>query len=111
MKAPQNFAQKISRHKLTVCGMQYELGDNMGQDNKLWIYPQNPSSRNVILMEFNWEKQFYTVKVATNGVGEIFHTTLPAFDFVRTSQFLSFAAFNSWMIAKLEDFHKYFGHK
>jgi hypothetical protein len=58
MKAPQNFAQKISRHKLTVCGMQSELGDNMGQDNKLWIYPKNKSA-NVICMEFNWEKQWY----------------------------------------------------
>ena len=107
MKAPQNFAQKISRHKLTVCGMQYELGDNMGQDNKLWIMPKNKST-NVICMEFNWEKQWYAVHIAKVGDGEIFHKTLPAFDFVRTSQFLSFGAFNSWMIAKIEDLHKYF---
>jgi hypothetical protein len=107
MKAPQNFAQKIKGHKLTVCGMKYELGDSGGADNKLWIYPQNKSA-NVICMEFNWEKQFYTIKVAKTGGGNTFHTTLPAFDFVRTSQFLSFGAFNSWMIAKIEDLHKYF---
>jgi len=107
MKAPQNFAQKIKGHKLTVCGMKYELEDSFASDNKLWIYPKNKSA-NVICMEFNWEKQFYTIKVAKTGGGNTFHTTLPAFDFVRTSQFLSFGAFNSWMIAKIEDLHKYF---
>ena len=107
MKAPQNFAQKIKGHKLMVSGMEYKLEDSMGQDNKLWIYPKNKSA-NVICMEFNWEKQFYTIKVAKTGEGNNFHTTLPAFDFVRTSQFLSFGAFNSWMIAKIEDLHKYF---
>ena len=115
MKAPENFAQKVDGHIIKTGPFPgdyvYKLSADGSIGNQVWIYPQNPSSRNVILMEFNWEKQFYTVKVATSGVGEIFHTTLPAFDFVRTSQFLSFAAFNSWMIAKLEDFHKYFGHK
>ena len=107
MKAPQNFAKKIKGHKLTVCGMQYELEDSFASDNKLWIYPKNKSA-NVICMEFNWEKQFYTIKVAKTGGGNTFHIILPAFDFVRTSQFLSFGAFNSWMIAKIEDLHKYF---
>ena len=107
MKAPQNFAQKIKGHKLTVCGMKYELGDSDGADNQLWIYPVNKSA-NVIRMEFNWEKQWYGVYIAKTGGGNNFHTTLPAFDFVRTSQFLSFGAFNSWMIAKIEDLHKYF---
>lgn len=107
MKAPQNFAQKIKAHKLTVCGMQYYLGDSMGANNVVWIYPKNKSA-NVICMEFNWEKQWYAVKVAKAGDGNNFHTTLPAFDFVRTSQFLSFGVFNSWMIAKIEDLHKYF---
>jgi hypothetical protein len=107
MKAPQNFAQKIKGHKLIVCGMKYELGDSGGVDNALWIYPANKSA-NVICMEFNWEKQFYTIKVAKTGDGRNFHIILPAFDFVRTSQFLSFGAFNSWMIAKIEDLHKYF---
>jgi hypothetical protein len=110
MKAPQNFAQKIKGHKLMVGGMKYELNDSMGQDNKLWIYPKNKSA-NVICMEFNWEKQFYTIKVAKTGEGNNFHTSLPAFDFIRTSQFLSFGAFNSWMIAKIEDLHKYFEFK
>jgi len=107
MKAPQNFAQKIKGHKLTVCGMKYELGDVFGANNKLWIYPQNDSA-NVICMEFNWEKQWYEVSIAKTGDGNNFHTYLPTFDFVRTSQFLSFGAFNSWMIAKIEDLHKYF---
>jgi hypothetical protein len=107
MKAPQNFAKKIKGHKLTVCGMKYELGDSDGANNKLWIYPVNKSA-NVICMEFNWEKQFYTIKVVKTGDGNNFHIILPAFDFVRTSQFLSFSAFNSWMIAKIEDLHKYF---
>jgi len=107
MKAPQNFAQKIKGHKLTVCGMNYELEDSFGTDNKLWIYPKNTSA-NVICIEFHWEKQFYTIKVAKTGEGNNFHIILPAFDFVRTSQFLSFGAFNSWMIAKIEDLHKYF---
>jgi hypothetical protein len=110
MKAPQNFAQKIKGHKLTVGGMQYYLGDSDGADNQLWIYPVNKSA-NVIRMEFNWEKQFYTIKVAKTGDGNNFHTTLPAFDFVRTSQFLSFGAFHSWMVAKIEDLHKYFEFK
>ena len=107
MKAPQNFAQKIKGHKLTVGGMQYELGDSFHSDNKLWIYPKNKSA-NVICMEFNWEKQWYAVHIAKTNDGVTFHTSLPAFDFVRTSQFLSFGAFNSWMIAKIEDLHKYF---
>jgi hypothetical protein len=107
MKAPQNFAQKIKGHKLTVNGMKYELGDSGGVDNKLWIYPANKSA-NVICIEFNWEKQWYAVKVAKTGDGRNFHIILPAFDFVRTSQFLSFGAFNSWMIAKIEDLNKYF---
>jgi hypothetical protein len=107
MKAPQNFAQKIKGHKLTVCGMKYELRDSYGANNKLWIYPQNDSA-NVICMEFNWEKQWYEVSIAKTGDGNNFHTYLPTFDFVRTSQFLSFSAFNSWMIAKIEDLHKYF---
>ena len=107
MKAPKNFAQKIKGHKLMVGGMQYELNDSFHSDNKLWIYPKNKSA-NVICMEFNWEKQWYGIHIAKVGDGENFHTTLPAFSFVRTSQFLSFGAFNSWMIAKIEDLHKYF---
>jgi hypothetical protein len=107
MKAPQNFAEKIKGHKLIVNGMKYELGDSSGANNVVWIYPVNRSA-NVICMVFNWEKQWYAVNVAKTGDGNNFHTILPAFDFVRTSHFLSFGAFNSWMIAKIEDLHKYF---
>jgi hypothetical protein len=107
MKAPQNFAEKIKGHRLFVNGMFYELGDSSGANNIVWIYPKNKSA-NVICIEFNWEKQYYEVKIVKSGAGRNFHTILPAFDFVRTSHFLSFGAFNSWMVAKIEDLHKYF---
>ena len=114
MKAPINFAQKINGHIIKTGPFPgdyvYKLSADDFIGNQVWIYPQSPNSRNVILMEFNWEKQFYTIKIARSGDGNNFHTTLPAFDFVRTSQFLSFAAFHSWMVAKLEDFHKHFGY-
>ncbi len=115
MNAPQNFAEKIKGHIIKTGPFpgdyEYQLGDSMGANNVVWIYPKNKNVKNVICMEFNWEKQFYTIKVAESGDGTNFHTILPAFDFVRTSQFLSFAAFHSWMVAKLEDLHKYFEFK
>ena len=110
MKAPVNFAERVKGHKLKVGSLGYSLGDNGGDNNKVWIYPEG-DTHNVILMEFNWEKQYYVVNIVKTGDGNNFHTTLPAFDFVRTSQFLSFASFISWMIAKIDDLHKYFEYK
>lgn len=110
MKAPINFAEKVKGHKLKVGSLGYRLGDSGGDNNKVWIYPEG-DTHNVIRMDFNWEKQYYVVNIVNTGDGQNFHTTLPAFDFVRTSQFLSFASFISWMIAKIDDLHKYFEYQ
>ena len=112
MKAPQNFAQRVDGHIINGSKYKYRLAADTSIGNEVWIYPHNSGdSANIIRMDFNWQKGYYVINIAKYGDGTNFHTTLPAFDFVRTSQFLSLGAFNSWMIAKLEDFHKYFGHK
>ena len=112
MKAPINFAQKVDGHVIKTGPFpgdyKYVLQIESNQHNSVWIFPTKVC-KNVICMEFNWEREYYVINIAnSNGWGVGFHTTLPAFYFLRTSQFLSFGAFNSWMIAKIEDFHKYF---
>ena len=110
MKAPINFAEKIKGHEIKVGGRWYILGDTDGSNNELWIYPKW-NSHNVMNIYFDWEKENYAVRLVKTGDGRNFHTTLPAFAFVRTSQFKSFDSFNSWMIAKIEDLNQYFEYR
>ena len=110
MKAPINFAQKIKGHEIRVGRLRYVLGDTNGSNDELWIYPQW-NSNNVMNIYFDWKKENYVVRLAKNGDGMNFHTTLPAFAFVRTTQFKSFASFNSWMIAKIDDLYHHFEYR
>ena len=109
MKAPINFAQKIKGYKFNANGIEYSLGDSMGLDNELWIYPQTPNHRNVINIEFNWRKEYYIINVARSGDGMNFHTTLPASPFGREDYFISFDNFIWWLETKLPIWEKHFG--
>ena len=110
MKAPQNFAQKVDGHVIKVGGLFYVLRVPDGSNDELWIYPKW-NSNNVMNIYFDWKKENYVVRLAKSGDGTNFHTTLKAFAFVRTTQFKSFAAFNSWMIAKIEDLNHHFEYR
>ena len=101
MKAPINFAHKIKGYKFNANGIEYSLGDSMGLDNEVWIYPQTPNHRNVINICFDWKKENYVVNIARTGDGTNFHTTLKAFAFVRRDYFTSFGNFIYWLETNL----------
>lgn len=110
MKAPVNFAQKIKGHKFNfgLGNLSYTLGDSGGDNNKVWIYPEKGTTRNVIRMDFNWEKQYYVVNVVKQGDGSNFHTISSPFPFVQTHHFKSFDDFMFWLCVQLPTLEHHF---
>ena len=115
MKAPVNFSLMVCNHKIKTGPFPgdyvYTLRDDDDDNKTIWVYPEREGASNVILMEFNWEKQFYVVKIATRGQGENFHEIIGPIPFPNTITFQSFDRFNIWLIGKLEDFHHLFKYK
>lgn len=107
MKAPVNFAERIKGHKFKLGSLGYRLGDSGGDNNKVWIYPQF-QTRNVIRMDFNWEKQYYVVNVVKQGDGSNFHTISSPFPFVQTYHFKSFDDFMFWLCVQLPTLEHHF---
>jgi len=54
MKAPINFAKRIKGYKMPGSWSNCYLGDNEGDDDKVWIYPKDKST-NSIMLEFRWD--------------------------------------------------------
>lgn len=107
MNAPQNFAEKIKGHSFESSdGIPFRLGDSMGDSNHMWIYPQLPC-RNVILVEFDWKRETYTLNIARSGDGINFHTKFPAEKFGPT-HFLDFKRFNMWISIQTRLWNNYF---
>ncbi len=101
MKAPQNFAEKIKGYKLQVNGEGYSLGDSMNAPNIVWIYPERKSA-NVIMLEFDWKNETYSINIARHGDGTNFHKTIPKqFD---TLYFYSFHNFIRWTEMRITSF-------
>jgi hypothetical protein len=108
MNAPQNFAQKIKGYKLTVRGEDYSLGDSMGSPNTVWIYPKvTKHNSNVIMLEFDWRNETYSVNIARQGEGTNFHHTIPHKKF-DALYFLSFDKFIRWIGMRITSFNMYF---
>ena len=108
MKAPINFAQKIKGHEIKVGVRRYVLGNSMGVNNQLWIYPQTPTkARNVINIHFDWSKERYVINIAKSGDGVNFHTTLKAWK-LNPKNFTSFNNFLWWLENKLPIWEEHF---
>ncbi len=104
MKAPQNFAEKIKGYKLQVNGEGYSLGDSMGSPNHLWIYPQiTKYNSNVIMLEFDWKNETYSINIARHGEGTNFHKTIPHKKF-DALYFYSFHNFIRWTEMRITSF-------
>lgn len=114
MKAPTNFSEKIRQHKIRTGPFPgdyvYSLGDDDGDNKCMWVYPQG-NARNAIMVEFNWERENYVVKIVQRGDEDNFHTIMPTYDFPSNSIFKSFDNFNIWLIGRLEDFHQLFVYR
>jgi hypothetical protein len=109
MKAPINFAQKIKNYQLNAGFVDYQLGDVYGADDTMWVIPII-GGVNAIKIDFNWERNTYTIKVAKRGDGSNFHVIVEPQEF-HPSSFKSFDAFLELLQTKLTtDWFTYFGY-
>jgi len=107
MKAPQNFAEKIKGHWFESSDrIPFLLGDSMGSSDKMWIYPQSKSA-NVIMLEFDWKRETYSLNIVKQGDGNNFHTTFSTLKFGPT-HFLDFQKFNMWISIQTRLWNKHF---
>jgi hypothetical protein len=106
MKAPQNFTERVKGFRLATGWLNYHLDAHRHRDNIVWIYPQRESS-NVIMLDFDWERQTYDVCVARNGDGTNFHTINENNPF-NPQYFRTFDLFIEWLCEKMGDWVKYF---
>ena len=107
MKAPINFAKRVRGYKMPGSWSNVYLGDNEGDDDKVWIYPKNKSTPNSIMLQFRWETEEYMVCIAKNGDGPNFHTRLKPWRFNPTS-FTSFDKFIGWLFDRLNEWGNHF---
>jgi hypothetical protein len=110
MKAPVNFAERVKGFRLASGFYNYhlDLGDSMGDNNRVWLYPQSDSP-NVIMLEFDWKDHTYKICVARGGDGINFHTVNENNPF-NPQYFRTFDLFIDWLRQKLADWWHYFGY-
>jgi hypothetical protein len=107
MKAPINFAKRIKGYKMPGSWSNVYLGDCMGADDKVWIYPKDKSTPNSIMLEFRWDEEEYRVCISKNGDGTNFHTILKPWKF-NPKFFTSFDTFIGWLFEKLGEWGNHF---
>lgn len=105
MNAPINFAERVAGHLFSTGNGEYKMSDNLGADNKIWIFP-NWKSYNVILMEFDWGRETYTVKVVARGQYANFHNILPPQPILEKELFQTFFDFETWMKSRMIELYE-----